>query len=141
MAKQKKQGMEKVKKMSMYEMREAKSFDKPLIPDGIYDAVVKQVQEDLPDGKFGKRIRLIYLTFYQDKPVEFARTGYAKFTEKSKLGVDVTAMGIKKGDKFDTAQLVGKKVKIFVKQTDIKNLQDGTTRKQSVITDVLKNLN
>ena len=121
--------------MAIYEMKSSKEFERPLVPDGMYEAVLTQIQ-DIEDGKWGKRIRLIYESVIGDKKVEFARTGYAKFSKKSKLGTDFTSMGVIEGAKFDPKDFIGKKVKIYVKQIEID--REGKLVKQSVVQDVLK---
>lgn len=121
----------------IYEMQETKKFEKPLIPDDVYQGTLIKTEE-FPGKQANNeitKVRCIWKVNHQNKDIEFARTGNKVFSTESKLGKDFQALGIKIGMKFQPEMLYGKQARLVIKQEEIKNT-DGTTRKQSVIKEV-----
>ena len=118
----------------IYEMKETKTFEKPIVPDDVYQGTITKLEEFTSNAGI-KKLRCIWKISYQNKDAELARTGNLVFTPMSKLGKDFQAIGVKIGMKFDTTSLIGKQARLVVKLEEIKN-NDGTTRKQSVIKEV-----
>lgn len=117
----------------VYELKESTDFEKPIIPDNMYVGSVKRIDET--EGKLGKRLRFIWEVDLNNKKYEFARSGNLIFTTNSKLGKDLIALGLLKGQKFDIQGLIGKKARLVIKAEEITK-KDGSKVRQSVIKEV-----
>ena len=95
---------------------QAPEFNKPRIEEGIYEAHLSKVKE-LSEGQFGKRIAWIFL-IPDAKPqrVELAKVTYLNATPNSECTKVLLALGYEyeKGKTFNTEELMGKKVRVWV---------------------------
>ena len=94
---------------------ESGGFDKPHIPEGLYEAELTEVK-DIADGQYGKRVLFIYkITSYKEQ-MELVHLAYvpAKATPDNKFGKVLIAHGVELGGEVDVDSLVGTRAKVMV---------------------------
>jgi len=119
-----------------FETGETKPYERARIPDEIYPATFVGIK-DIKDGKFGKRVALIFEVECEGKKVELATVAYSKLaTPKNYLGTIFVALGAKvDGTPLDTDSLIGKSCRVVVEDYTYKNV-DGKEATASTITKV-----
>lgn len=122
-------------------------FERPRIPEEMYEAVLKEVKE-VSDGQYGSRIAWVFTIVPQKKveeAVELAMLTYAKATKGSKCTKVYEALGGKfeEGKSIQTEPLIGKMVRVMVEDyekddekfstiTKVKPLQEEETSEEKV---------
>lgn len=105
---------------------------------GLYDAQIKEVQDT--EGQYGPMKRFILNVLKGTGPsdlAELAWVGYPRVNPTTKMGKALLALGIKEGEPFKWADLVGKKCKVYMKPTTYKN-KKGETVTATQIQDINK---
>lgn len=118
--------------MKIETSKEVPKFEKPLIEEGFYVGKLTEIKEF--DGQYGKSLSLVYNIEGQDNVnLSHLITLPDKAHPENKLGRALMAHGVdlEKGE-FDTDNLVGTKVKVFVETKE--DTKDGT--KYSSVTKV-----
>lgn len=117
------------------ETGESKPYERIRIPDETYFASFKEVKE-IKDGKFGKRVALIFEVDYDGKLVELAKIVYMKkATPKTALGEVLIALGEKvDGSSIELDSLKGRKCRVVVE--DYSYEQEGVNKTASGIAKV-----
>lgn len=132
---------------------EEPEFEKPRIPEGLYEAVLKEVK-GVSEGKFGPKIAWIFSILPQrgrenneklKEPVELAMLTYAKATKGSKCTQVYEAFGgsFEIGKKIDTGALTGSMARVMVEDyekdgekfstiTKVKPLQEEGIKEEAV---------
>lgn len=117
------------------ETGESKPYERVRIPDETYIASFKGARE-VKDGKFGKRVALIFEVDYDGKIIELARLVYLKkATPKNELGSVILALGGKvDGKEVELDSFVGTKCRVVV--DDYEYEVDGVKKMASTINKV-----
>ena len=105
---------------------ESKPYERVRIPDETYNATFKDVKE-VKDGKFGKRVALIFDVDVYGKTVELAKLVYLKkATPKTELGIAILALGGKvDGSDVELDNLKGSKCRVAVEDYDYEVEENG----------------
>lgn len=119
--------MEKLNLTVPVQWKEAKEFKRILWPDGLYPGYVKEIQ-DGGKGEHGQLIRIIFSVTHPELGVgEIPYVGYPVFTPKSRMGKAAKALGMKEGEPFPLATLIGKHCQLLLQaQTWKKDGKDVT---------------
>lgn len=105
---------------------ESKPYERVRIPDETYNATFKSVKE-IKDGKFGKRVALIFDVDVDGKIVELAKVVYLKTaTPRTELGIAILAMGGKiDGKELELDSLIGSKCRVAVEDYNYEVEENG----------------
>jgi len=111
-------------------MSKTEEYEKPLIPEGFYDGILKDVK-DISPAQFGDRVALIFEVQTEQGAVELAKVVYKKLTEKSAFTEILSVFGIEweEGKKVETESLTGKKAKLVVENYEREGVKASTISK------------
>ena len=108
---------------------ESGSFEKPLLPEGLYEAELIEVKSIEP-GKFGDRVLFIYKILSYKEPVELVHLCYVPkaASPENKFGKLLIAHGVELGGEVEVDSLIGTKAKVMVETYEY---EDGEEKKKA----------
>jgi len=118
-------------------VEKAEEFEKPIVPDNVYDAVVAGVEE--ADLVYGRTVIVKFeLAEGDHKSTVISGLASAKLKTNTKLGQWLQSLGYSlfEGDTFDLGDIVGKKCRIVTEKKKLSR-DDGTSYEISGVVKVL----
>lgn len=91
------------------------SFPKPKIPEGFYEAQLKEVKE-VKEGQYGDRVGFVFNVTANNQPFDLIHICYVpqRATPDNKFGRVLMALGCELGSEIETDHLVGRSARVVV---------------------------
>lgn len=110
--------------------KEGKDFERPRVDEGHYSATLKEVKDDIAEGKFGARVAFIY-QLKDNNNTELAHVCYKNTaTKDNKIGRVLMAHGVDiNNQEVELDNLIGTEVRVLVEDFEETDKEGNNTGK------------